>query len=147
MKINFTKKEYRALVDLLGMADWIVGAHATEKDTGAEKYENLIQHVFSHAKEMDCEDLVEQNKDVNAYCFTQEAEESSESRKYIEKFEATNFWESLVSNLAERDAEKADSFESLSQDEQYSMRYKLESEWAKEFEGHGLERIVVERGE
>ncbi len=144
MKINFTKKEYRALVDLLGMADWVVGAHSTTEDGEAKKYEELIQHVFSHSKEMDCSDLIEHNKGVNAYCFTQEAEETSESRRYIEKFETDSFWESLTSNLASRDLESLTDFDEMTGDECFSELCKHEAKWANEFESHGLNRVKVE---
>ena len=58
MKINLTKSEYRTLLDVIYMADWILHAHDTEDKSDSGEYYNLFQKLMSHAKDMDCEDYV-----------------------------------------------------------------------------------------
>ncbi len=54
MKINFTKKEYRLLLSMLEIAEWVM----TSNDTGAEEnpqtkpYKDVVQKLLSHSKEM-----------------------------------------------------------------------------------------------
>jgi len=62
MKINFTKKEYRSLIDLLDIANWVINAHRTGIGEEPKEYADLIQKIYSFSKEMGCEDIIEFNK-------------------------------------------------------------------------------------
>ncbi|MBL4608212.1 MAG: hypothetical protein JKY01_10360 [Pseudomonadales bacterium] len=148
MKINFTKKEYRALVELLDMADWVVNAHSVEESADVVKYSEIIQKVFSHHKEMECEDLIEHSKKLNGYYLTKEGEENCRSRQYIEEFEEDSFWEVLISKLVDRDVIKKYGVESLSDleiEERFSAIGAAEDVWATELEENGLARIEINR--
>ncbi len=43
MKLNFSKKEYAALLEMLYMADWVLHAHSEEKGESTEEYRLLMQ--------------------------------------------------------------------------------------------------------
>jgi hypothetical protein len=60
MKIDFNKSEYRLLLDMVYLADWMLTAYDETDDPEKAKYEQLSQKVYSHAKEMGCDSLIEE---------------------------------------------------------------------------------------
>jgi hypothetical protein len=147
MKINFTKSEYRTLLDVIYMADWILHAHDTEDRSDSGEYLNLFQKLMSHAKAMDCEDYVvfdeEQKKYSESYLF----EEESPALKYIDEFENDSFWGELVSRLARRDvlAEfKPNNPGDIETEELFVIISEAEDKWSKEFEAYDLSRIRLD---
>ncbi|MFQ5330216.1 MAG: hypothetical protein ACE5D4_09550 [Thermodesulfobacteriota bacterium] len=146
MHIDFTREEYRALVELLEISDWILHAHKVGKSEETDKYSRVMQKVYADSKEMGCSDLVEYNEELDKYITTYDAEISSESRKYIDEFEEDTFWEELISRLAERDAARKCSDSSLQKlpgDKRLILIAKEEALWAEEMEEHGLKRLEV----
>ena len=145
MNINFTKKEYRSLIELLYMADWLVNAHTADESEHPQHYAELIQKVYSHAKEMDCDDYITYEKTVDGYCETLMMDEESPCREYIERFEAQTFWEELINRLSERDAIKAlgESVFAEDVDRRFKAGGEAEQRWGTECEEHGIDRLQV----
>jgi len=52
MKMNFTKKEYQALVEMLLAADWVITGHEEEEREETKPYRELRKKVLAHFKEM-----------------------------------------------------------------------------------------------
>jgi hypothetical protein len=50
MKINFTKKEYRLLLDMVEIAEWVLNAHKSDPSDEIKKYSDLYQKILSYAK-------------------------------------------------------------------------------------------------
>jgi len=50
MKINFTKKQYRSLIDLIHLGDMVVSGIRT--DDTVEEYEELREYIYSFSKQM-----------------------------------------------------------------------------------------------
>ncbi len=57
--MEFTRKEYECLLDVLYIADWVMNAHKVEDAPKTEAYRKLEQKIFSYAKDMGFENLVE----------------------------------------------------------------------------------------
>lgn len=150
MKINFTKKEYRLLLDVIFMADWILHAHDTEPRSDTKEYSELIQRLMSHAKDIDCEDLVEFNKHFERYLPSSVFDEDSTAHQFIDEFVDDTFWTELISRLAERDALselKVDSLHEIETEERFKALANAEEKWIKEFEKFGLGRIRTEKAQ
>jgi hypothetical protein len=147
MKIEFTKKEYECLLDVLYIADWVMNAHKVEDDPRTETYKKLEQKIFSYAKDMGFENLVEYASDYKKYFPTRELEETGSAREFIEEFENDTFWEELTSRLAERDsARKVGGFENLSKlslEDRAEIIWSFEEKYASEFETRGLEGLSI----
>ena len=144
MKINFTKSEYRILLDVIYMADWILHAHYTEDRNDTKEYSGLFQKLMSYAKDMGCEDLVDFDKQQKNYAESFLFEEESPAPGYIEEFEDDSFWSELISRLARRDALielKVDNPDDVDTEILYTAIFKAEEKWGKEFETYGLDRI------
>lgn len=148
MKINFTKKEYRILLDVIYMADWILHAHDTEPRSDTKEYSDLFQKLMSYAKDMDCEDLVDFDAHKENYAESFIFEEESAAMEYIEEFEDDTFWDELISRLANRDALtelKVNNIDDVDQEALFTAISNAEEKWSKEFETHGLGRIQAKK--
>ena len=88
MNINFTKNEYRLLLDLVYLAEWMLAAYATESTPEGEQYDMVIQKIFAHAKEMGCEALIDASVELGGYYPTREYEEHSGMIERIETYNA-----------------------------------------------------------
>jgi hypothetical protein len=148
MKINFTKKEYRALLDVIQIADWVINSHETEEREDTEEFDALFQKLLSHAEEMGFAGLVERSSKDGKYYATFNFETESVSEQLIQEFENNSFWEELIARLGRRDALKdkeAPSIVEVSEEEWFSALTAAEQKWAKEFEENDLDRLVVDK--
>ena len=103
MKINITKKEYKTLVEILEIADWVLHAHEIEKSEDTRSYREFSQKIFSLAKDFGFDHLIEYEKQLQEYFPTSEFEDTSPGMAFIEKFENESFWEDLIDRLVQRD--------------------------------------------
>ena len=62
MKINFTKAEYKALIELLYMGDWVAHAFTNHNSDENKEYKQLTQKIYAIAKQMGCEKDIEYAK-------------------------------------------------------------------------------------
>ncbi len=146
MKINFTKKEYRLLLDIIYLGQWMVEAHETGSSPKSEKYDMVAQKIYSHAKEMDCEDLIEASKEMAGYFPTREYEDESGVHDIIDEYNSDNFWEALIERLTERDVRAECSSKNIrlnSVEEYYELRSPYEKKYAEEFEKFGIDRLAI----
>jgi hypothetical protein len=146
MKINFTKKEYRSLVELLEMASWITSSHKIDTDSFPEKYVDLTQKMYSFYKEMGCSDIIEKSKVGDEFYPTRDFEEDSVVRQFIDEFEEDTFWAELVSRLSERDVLDKHNIESLSEletSERIEALFLEDEKWDAEFNQFGINRLGV----
>lgn len=66
MKVNITKKEYRTLLDMLYIADWVLHS-STIKETKQNEYEALKQKFLSYFKEMEADEQIEFSQEFNEH--------------------------------------------------------------------------------
>jgi hypothetical protein len=59
MKVEIMKEEHVDLLDLLHIASWVLVSHKTTVDPRVEKFEMIIQKLYTLAREMGRGDLVE----------------------------------------------------------------------------------------
>lgn len=143
MKINFTKKEYRALLDMLYLSDWVMHSHTTELKPN--DYQALRKKLLSFYKEMDAEDITEYCKETADYYESRDYEERIH-QKFIEPYEEECFWDTLTDRLAERDVIRAlgmAAFAALEGMERIKKLDEIAQHYANEFEQHGLEHVQV----
>lgn len=147
MKINFTKKEYKFLLDILYIADWVLNAHKVEEDPRTEAYKILEQKIFSYAKDTGFENLIEYAPDHKEYFPTKEYEETGPAMEFIEEFENDTFWDQLINRLAERDLIRQvggiENLSNLSFENRIEKTFPLEEKYATEFETNGLDNLKI----
>lgn len=148
MKINITKKEYRLLLDILYLGDWMLTAHDQEEVPEKEKYQDVIQKFYSYAEEMGYENLIEADKASNKYYETREYEDTSEVNEIIEDYNNAAFWEELVPRLAMRDAEETegnDAIKKMSPEERIKLLLPLEKRYHEEFMANDLTNLKIKK--
>lgn len=142
MKINITKKEYRTLLDMLYIADWVLHSH-TIKETKHNEYEALKQKFLSYFKEMEADDQIEFSTELNEY-FEKTQYEELLIKKFIEPYESKLFWDELMHRLSERDVIHAMGIEQYKKMDPMERMRKVEeakAQYANDFEKHGVEHL------
>nr|VFJ48255.1 MAG: hypothetical protein BECKDK2373B_GA0170837_10204 [Candidatus Kentron sp. DK]VFJ67890.1 MAG: hypothetical protein BECKDK2373C_GA0170839_11726 [Candidatus Kentron sp. DK] len=148
MKIDFTKPEYRLLLDLLEMAEWVMNAHSAWEEGETRHYAALIQKIHAHAEEMGCGDIIEYSKELGGYFATGAYEEQGNHRQFIEAFEEDLFWDELSYKLAVRDLAQQEGEEALEKMEFVERATKLTeflSWYEEEFSDNDLANVRVVR--
>ena len=147
MKIEITKDEYRALLEVFSMAEWVMHAHKYEEDETKKPYDEVIQKFYSYAKEMGMDNLIVYSPDLKRYFPTAEFEDNSEGEMFIEEFENDSFWDELMDRLAERDL-----FEEIGSEEEFykmdamkrmSLQETAREKYMDEFHKNGIKNIWV----
>lgn len=147
MKINFSKKEYETLLEILYIANWVIDAFETEPKPDKQKYEDLEQKILSYAKDFGMDRLVVWDARVSEYFHSKEFDDGR-PMELIEEFEDESFWNELTHRLAERDfiethteeeIEKMDVWDRIRKIDEFVEKY-----W-DEFEENGLENLRIDK--
>jgi hypothetical protein len=145
MKINITRTQYRTLLEILEIADWVLHAHVSER-AETKKHREFEQMVFSFAKDFGFEDLVEYDEEMKVRFPTREFEETSRGMDYVREFENDTFWNELVQRLTERDLIRQygeERVETMNRRELGEKENQLERRYAEEFYQNGLENVTL----
>lgn len=150
MKINFTKQEFRTLLELVDMTSWITGAIATdESDESLEKvapYHALVQKLYAHAKDFGLASLIDYDNVLDEYNPSEEFEINSPHKVLLAEFEDIFFWDSVSNKLAIRDVVETlgdEQFDTMDLHEKMAMIVERKESWLDEFSEHGIERLDI----
>ncbi|WP_262174215.1 hypothetical protein [Saccharococcus sp. Marseille-Q5394] len=139
MKINFTKKQFKTLLDLAYLGEWTANSIRPDDERFAD-YDELFQYICLHAKDMGYDDLVPYDRELNAYYPSKEYEE--QLHPIIDDNDDYVFWEKLSGNLAKRDLDQeGGTFDTL--DDRFLRLLEIEERYEKEFEENGLANLVI----
>ena len=148
MKINFTKKEYQALVEMLLIADWVLTAHAFDVDPAKEPYAAIRKKVLRHYKEMGMEDAFRYEPKDDEYYETAEYEEHSRHMEFIREYDKQSFWSEFAEKLAERDLAEELKRKGMSLDQNARAKwfFELMVRYEEELAENGLDnvRLLIE---
>jgi hypothetical protein len=151
MKVSFTAKEYRQLLELVHLGMWTVTAYQGEETAAAKRYFALDQRLLGLATDLGCADLVEERDDGSLQPAAKLAEDDR-VRDLQSEFQNDVFWHELVARLADRDFAGVQAKRTMetpgvepppSRDEQLK---KIEDRYWKDFEKNDLAHLVVLRG-
>ena len=144
MKINFTKKEYQTLVEMLLVADWVITAHEEDPHEGTEPYIDLRKKVLSHHKEMGMEEAFTYEPEADDYFETADYEEHAPHMQFIDAYDEQVFWIGLANRLAHRDLAAEETLsvkEPLGEKELTRKLVELIARYEEEFAENGLDNI------
>ena len=143
MKITLSNAEYRLLIELLYLGEWMVSAH-DENQPGAPagKYDALLQKLLSYANEPELAGLVERLPEDGKLYPTRQVEDSM--LEVIYEYDEESFWMELVERLVERDVRATQPDGQRPQIKEYmELAGPIEDRYVREFETHGLERLKL----
>lgn len=145
MKINFTKREYEALFDMINIAEWVLHSHEIEpvKDT----YRKLYYRLVSYAKDFGLGDRVAFDEELGHDVLSEEEVTEGEWHQVIDAYEDEVFWDSLAYRMAQKkmlDDYGLEAINQMSRDERFILSLRAQSQYEDEFEANGLMRLNID---
>ncbi|MCX5811916.1 MAG: hypothetical protein NT178_05145 [Proteobacteria bacterium] len=143
MKINFTKEQYKTLLKIVYMGNGIVNAVDESEDN---EFTAMEEYIFSFAKNVGLEHLVEYDETEKIYYPSEKLEEDEEIIEYIQSYDDNIFWEKLIFNLARRDMENEygrKPVEKMSEEESFVKGQPFAQKYEKEFSKNGLKNLKI----
>ncbi|MFP3981845.1 MAG: hypothetical protein ACLFUY_10645 [Desulfobacterales bacterium] len=147
MSSQFTKEEYRRLMDLAMIANWVLHVFETEENPETRDYDQVIQKIYAGAEEMGLGELVTRDADTGACYPTPDYEEESEVMDLLEDFEDNLFWFGMAQRMALKtlvDEEGIETYDELFDETNAAKLKALEARFAEEFYENGLNNIKAE---
>ena len=141
MTITLSDEQYRRLVVLTMLGEWMV--NATQKEPDAN-YEYAASQLYSFAKGTPAEKLV--SLDPETRMWVPSADSDEEIHALIDDYDDKMFWEDLTTRMAERDllAERGErAVNGMRPAERVRMIQSYAKPYVDEFEERGLDRLVV----
>ena len=134
MKIELTEQQYRYLLDLVYIGNWVM--NSTREDDRIQEYDQVESLVFSHCLRHRMPKLVEL---YQGDLIPSRAYADGGIHEAIERYEDIVFYEILAEELALRDldAERAT-------EENYDEVMDRMEQYMGEFEAHGTDHISVD---
>ena len=134
MQLELTEKEFRRLLDMVYIGNWILNS-TREKDR-FEDYDILQEKLFAQCAKNGMNALISR---WQGHIFPSPAYENGGIHEAIADYEDAVFYDILAEELARRDM----SAEQISQDDAEELNARME-EYFAEFEKHGIENVKVE---
>ncbi len=135
MNIELTDKEFRRLLDLVYIGNWILNSTRPETDR-FEDYDRLQEKFFAICAKNGLNSLVQP---YMGHFFPSKAYEEGGIHEAIADYEDAVFFDILAEELARRDMLE----ENLSADDLTELSARME-DYMSEFEQHGIDNLGIE---
>lgn len=147
MKFELTPTEYRRLIELIYVGEWLINAHrAGVHNPRVDLYEAIIQKLYAHAPKAGLSDWIDYFPLTDSFSPTRQMEEESSCERYIHEYDEHTFWDELCHRLAERDLLQEigrDAVVALPGMERVEQLLQREQAWRELFIKDGLDCLTV----
>ena len=146
MEIELSKAEYRTLLGMIEIADWVLFAHCSDRPSDRKDYHDFEQKIFGYAEAFGFGNLIEYDRKHKEYFPTLEHDDNSPVRPFIDEFEDHTFWDELVDRLATRDMVRTlgeKKVRAMDPRERFMTHQDYEARYNEEFQDHGLEPLEI----
>ena len=134
MNIELTQKEYRRLLDMVYIGNWVL--NSTRGSDRFSDYDHVESKIFSHCKDQGMKSLIQ---NWHGQIVPSRAYVEGGIHEAIMDYEDAIFFDILAEELARRDMDYAP----ISQQNYDELMSRME-DYMAEFESHGTERLQVE---
>ena len=134
MQIELTEKEFRRLLDMVYIGNWIL--NSCREDDRFQIYDDLEEKLFSLCPEHGMRTLSQRWR---GHTYPSRAFEEGGIHEAIADYEDAVFYDILAEELARRDMDS----EQVSQEDTEELNARME-EYFQEFEKNGIENVKVE---
>ena len=134
MQINLTDKEFRHLLDMVYIGNWVL--NSTRGDDRFREYDDIESKLFSLCKNTRLRVLQE---DWNGLCVPSKAYAEGGIHEAIAFYEDNIFYEILAEELSRRDMEYPEINE-----ENYDEIVTRMDRYMREFQSSGVDHLVLE---
>jgi hypothetical protein len=141
MTLTFSEDQYRRLVILTMLGEWVVNATRKEPDPD---FEFAASEFYASAKGTSAEALVAYDAEARGWIPSEESDE--EVHAHIDEYDDKTFWEELTARLAERDlvAERGErNVNGMRPNERVRAVQSQAKKYADEFETNGIDRLGI----
>jgi len=145
IEIKFTKEQYRNLVDLVYLGNWMVNA-IRETGKQIQKYEDVEQHIYSYTKEGGLENLIEFDDKLSEFFPSREFEEETDVEKFRVEYNDEIFWDELIDRLARRDfimEYGEDDIREMTWKERTEKEYPFLEKYKEKFVKYGIKNLEI----
>ncbi|GGJ00240.1 hypothetical protein GCM10010885_06830 [Alicyclobacillus cellulosilyticus] len=138
MQIELTPEQYRKLLMLIFLGEWILNGSAANED-GREAVQDVADYIYSLAHQFGAEDWVEYCDNCGGYHANQAMEEVL--LPFIDEYDEETFWDVLSHHLAYRDV-----MATVGPDQEMTKELELKlwrrkEQYEQEFQKHGLDHV------
>lgn len=134
MKIDLTDRQYRYLLDLVYIGNWVL--NSTRENDRIREYDQVESLIFSHCAEQKMASLIER---LDGEIIPSRAFADGGIHEAIEQYEDVIFYEILAEELALRDMDG----EPMTR-ESYAQLLERIDVYMGEFEQHGTDHVTVD---
>ena len=145
MEIKVTKKQYKDLMRLVYIGNWLVNAFRMEHEH-IKKYNDIEQYIFSFAQEAGLKKYIEYVEKYGKFFPTRELEEDEEIIELIDEYENEIFWDELINRSALRDLINKygeDTIKKMSLEERIKKKSPFIEKYEREFEENGIKNLII----
>ena len=135
MKIELSEQQFRYLLDLVYIGNWVINS-TREEDDRIREYDEVESMIFSHCLHHRMSKLVEL---YNGELIPSRAFADGGIHEAIEQYEDVVFFEILAEELAMRDMDG----EPMTGENYEALKERIE-EYLSEFDRHGTDNITVD---
>jgi hypothetical protein len=146
MKVELSRRDYRSLLTVLEIADWVLHGYRAEEPRESAAVRALEQKLLALAEEFGSGELVDYDAAEQRYVLSREFDETSEALEFIDEFENDCFWEQLTQRLVERDLARElgeDALKRLDPEELEERAEPYRTLYGEEFLSHGVDRLEI----
>ena len=136
MNIELSEKEFRRLLDMVYIGNWIL--NSARGEDRFEDYDLLQEKLFAMAPERGMRSLVQR---WHGHVFPSQAYEDGGIHEAIADYEDAVFFDILAEELARRDMLE----ENVNQEDMNELTARM-NDYMDEFEKNGVDRLTVEEG-
>jgi len=134
MKIELTDQQYRYLLDLVYIGNWVL--NSTRENDRIREYDDVESLVFSHCPRQGMKNLVEK---LDGELIPSRAFADGGIHEAIEDYEDVTFYEILAEELALRDMDG----EPLTHENYDQLMSRIDA-YLDEFDAHGTDHVSVD---
>jgi hypothetical protein len=145
MQIEFSREEFRTLMDMAYIADWIANSRSDpgEKQSG---FADLRTKIFSFAESAGFGELVDADSAAGSFYESRLFEDQLEEVGYLADYENDTFWDELASRLALKyllDEMGEDALNNLSNEERFMRRTDMQDQIEDVLQREGLRTLTL----
>lgn len=147
MQVNFTKEQFKTLMELVYLGNWMMTSYHEEIPEEKEQYEAMEEYIFSLAKAFGWTEMAVSDGEGS---FPSALFESGGIMDVIDDYDDYTLWDQLADNLANRDLLNEygeEALEAMSDQERFVKKDKLYWSYMDEFGKNGLDRFRLYRPE
>lgn len=146
MKIEFSRDEYRALVEVFSLTGMVLDAYGRGQVPEKKPLYELEQKIYASCDDFSSGDLIRRDERSNELARKWDEKSSQQMVRIYDQFVDDAFWEELIVRMAARDLRQEMSWsgvgeEAFGEEKWQKRKSELELHYENSFRQHGLEGV------